>query len=238
MTVAAWVVLIAWGFGENLKLFIVLYKAYAWNKRIDHDVYMFCLRFVVTLWSGLVILLFIEFLPKTSISQYNRSLCYQSSILKNKQKKPQTKNKQPKKAFTQHRNRSCNSCNLLATDQILPFWSWWEFAVGVSGMEKEGWKRPNPVRCWNPYMSEGNLWACLWVTSMQQTVRLVRVSVSSGCATQDTGVMLATKIHMPVFQQRALYSGRGFNSLSLFLVTWLSVTLHGQSFFGILVFSN
>lgn len=73
---------------------------------------------------------------------------------------------------------------------------------------------------------------------MQQTVRLVRVSVSSGCATQDTGVLLATKIHVPVFQQRALYSGRGFNSLSLFLVTWLSVTLRGQSFFGILFFSN
>lgn len=43
--------------------------------------------------------------------------------------------KKKKKAFTQHRNKSCNSCNLLATDQVLPFWSWWDFAVGVSGGE-------------------------------------------------------------------------------------------------------
>lgn len=225
MTDAAWMFLFAWGFGEKLMVFIVLYKAYAWRNRIDCDIYVSCLPFVVTVWSGLVILLFIWFLPNTGISQYNRSLCYQYSILRRRKKKKPLHNIETKAAIV-----------------VTGYWSTSPFLklVGICCWgrwgRKERWKRPHPIRCRIPSRlramreraDESLLWNSLFVLSE----RLFLLAVLH----RIRGVTMATKIHMPVFQQRALYSGRGFNSLSLFPVTWLSVTLRGQSFCDILFF--
>lgn len=97
-------------------------------------------------------------------------------------------------------------------------------------MGKEEGKRWNSIRCCIP-----NIWGNLSVTHCPSGPRVLFLLAA---LPRVWGDMLAIKIRMSVFQQRALYSGRGFNSLSLFVVTWLSVTLHGQSCGAILWFSN
>lgn len=82
----------------------------------------------------------------------------------------------------------------MAADQVLPFWSWWEFAIWVSGAGKQGSKRAAAVSCWSlnvegqpgrelmshfPEIDGPSCWSvcCFWLHWQGTRVMLVQTSI-------------------------------------------------------------